>query len=212
MGVFRAGGDAPVPTALRSSALSILAAAVEVSLDAVKPWLDTLVAGAADVVRVEIVPFNAVAAKPPQAQENGENGSGDKKVVVDRHTAEDNVEATTLSTKAPTLRRSALHLIALVLKTLIQKHHNSYEEQGTSSNFDMTPSIVLPTTRGPVFGTRAVPPSSTSSSFQLDQDLTRLLGTIIRYARDVDIDGIVRDQAAECSDLLDQYLQLWLGV
>lgn len=206
MAVFRATNN-DVPTVLRSSAISILATITDVSIVALAPWLDLLIAGAADVLRLELVPLSAARVAPTEGPRPAvhEDSEDDRKEKIDQHTIEDNVPATTLSTKAPTLRRSALHFISLVLRTLIQEAYNSHEEEASGTNPAIAPSITVSSAR--IRNTT----TSKLSQINVDRELLGRIGTVIRYARDVDVDMIVRDQAAECSELLDQYLKLWLG-
>lgn len=239
-GLMRAFRSPSIPTNLRASALSVLATCMEVSTVALIPWTDELVSGMIDLLRLETVSFNAPLpqvkngdqttkpqVKKPSvpgtagtetedslAADGANEDEGARSANPTRHRAEDAVPALTISAKAPTLRRSALHFLSLLLKAFVLQMYNDTEDQ----NPNLAPVLTLPQIgsiqshhSGLNFMSGGHTSQSSGSELPLDSDTMRRLGTVVRYVRDTDVDGIVRAQASECATLLDQLFEASLG-
>lgn len=201
---------------------------MEVSPAALLPWTDELVSGMTDLLQVETVSFAASKAATsrerettvsgPHIQVNGAfpasgsktgtsseteaNHQGDGKQstsTANPHRAEDAIPALTVSAKAPALRRSALHFLALLLRAFVLQ---TYDESAGSSGGRgaFTPSINIRSR----MEVGLVP--------KLGLDMMQRLGTVARYVRDTDVDGIVRAQASECAELLGQLAEAQMGI
>jgi hypothetical protein len=221
-----------VPTNLRSSAISILAACVETSPAALLPWTEELVSGMIDVLRIESVPFTSTAigerdSKPSRIESEApapapstavlatEDESLDANALksnANRHRMEDGIPALTISAKAPTLRRSALHFLSLLLRTFVLQLYDAQAERArhlapiSTLTWPLVPSapgFMDSSHRGEI-GRRPI-------EEVLDNEIMRTLGIVARYVRDTDVDGIVRAQASECVELLQQLGEVRLG-
>lgn len=183
-----------------------------------------------DVLQVESVPFTSLATaeerrlRPPEteteelsapsaaapATEDESAGTNALRSNANRHRAEDAVPALTMSAKAPILRRSALHLLTLFLRTFVLQ---TYDARGTS----LAPSSILPRPLLPL-APEFVNVNGSGGSGRgviaetLDDGVMRSLGIVVRYVRDTDVDGIARAQASECIELLQQLTEARLGL
>lgn len=146
------------------------------------------------------------------ATEGANGDEGARSANPNRHRAEDAIPALTISAKAPTLRRSALHFLSLLLKAFVLEIYDKTEDQ----NPNLAPVVTWPQ-MGSIQSHHSVLPfmsdshASSGRDMPLDSDTTRRLSTVVRYVRDTDVDGIVRAQASECADLLDQLFEASLG-
>ncbi|KAF8319706.1 hypothetical protein DL93DRAFT_2053341, partial [Clavulina sp. PMI_390] len=154
-----------LPTNLRSSAISVLATSAEVSSIALLPWAEELTSGMVDLLQLESVSFDK------RVVPDGEDSTINLNAA--RHKEEDAVPALTLSSKAPTLRRSALHFLSLLLRAAVIRLYEIAEQ------------VESP----------------------LNEESMRRIRRVVSYVGDTDVDGIVRAQAAECTELLDQLLE-----
>jgi hypothetical protein len=167
--------------------------------------MDGLLIGAIDVVRIEIVPFNARKPKPPEVippqdrESLGGVASSDS-----RHAADDAISALSSSTKSPILRRSALHFLTLLLNDIVQIGYDQAEGASSSQSLSDLSSLTIPDQSGERV-------AISSEYFYFDDDLLRRLGIVVRYAKEVDVDGIVRSQASEVEELLDRIAALRMG-
>ena len=225
-----------VPTNLRSSALSILAACVEASPIALLPWTEELISGMIDVLRIESVPFTSTAigerhsrlsrieseapapapAPAPSAAvlatEDESMGANALNSNANRHRMEVLIPALTISPKAPTLRRSALHFLSLLLRTFVLQLYDAEAERVrhlapismfTRPLVPSAPEFMNSSCSGEI-GRRPI-------AEILDNGMMRTLGIVAQYVRDTDVDGIVRAQASECVELLQQLAEARLG-
>lgn len=193
---------------------------------ALLPWTDELVSGMTDLLQVETVSFAASKAATSRERESTESirdahvqgtfpASGSKTgtsseteadhqgrekqstSTANPHRAEDVVPALTVSTKAPALRRSALHFLSLLLQAFVLQTYDD-SARGSSGRGAFTPSLRSRLEVG------SVP--------TLEPAMMQRLGTVARYVRDTDVDGIVRAQASECADLLGQLVEAQIGI
>lgn len=224
-----------LPTNLRSSSISTLAACMEVSSIALLPWTDELVSGLTDLLQVESVSFTATpisrgatteeSSAPRTADDITTDDSGEPitrdtgSARINRHPEEDTIPALTMSAKAPTLRRAALHFLSLLLRAFVLRIYEEVED-ARIRNPDLAPmrsplgSIQsLPSALNVMKGGRSGQVGTLMvQGIPLDSETIRRLSIVMRYVCDTDIDGIVRAQASECVELLEQLAEARIGV
>lgn len=111
-----------LPTALRTSAVSLLALCTNTSSLAVLPWATDLLEAMIDLLQIESVPISQVSKTDtkvlPKDDANGEvRGNAAK---APKHDSVD-FRPTTKDPRIPILRRSALHLLALLIQAFISQ-------------------------------------------------------------------------------------------
>lgn len=239
-GLLRVFRSSHIATNLRSSALSILAASMEVSSIALLPWTDELVSGMIDLLQVESVSFATPALRSPsdgkqrpatnvEEQSASRTKTTEEPLVTDsnddsdvrsanliRHRAEDAVPALTISAKAPTLRRSALHFLSLLLRAFVLRGYARMEEtrpapiSSPKLGSDQSPLSMHDFLSGKYGHGSYAQPSILDAP--MDRDVVRRVSTIVQYVCETDVDGIVRVQASECADLLEQLAEVRIGM
>ncbi|KAF8309698.1 uncharacterized protein EI90DRAFT_3052630 [Cantharellus anzutake] len=126
-----------------------------------------------------------------------------------RHDYEDSVPPLTKSAKIPSFRRAALHFIALLIRTWLSRSYDSSSVNGAS--FSGPQGIGLETLSVP--SKRDIPHAKgpSKSGDPMDED-TKRLNNVLRYVRMTDEDGLVRIQAGECVELLEDLVKYRLGM
>ncbi|KDQ15352.1 hypothetical protein BOTBODRAFT_624950 [Botryobasidium botryosum FD-172 SS1] len=112
-----------LPTALRTSAISVLAQCTETSSFSILPWSTDLVSAMLDLLRLE-----TVSARPKEAKHEAEASTTDGRI-------SEPMDSTPLSTspKLAPFRRAALHFLTLVIRSAIA---DVYGGNQTSNPFD----------------------------------------------------------------------------
>jgi hypothetical protein len=174
-----------LPTIVRSSSLSILAACAEADPQALLPWSQDVVNSVLDLVQIESVPMTRAR---PVVVEITEVEPPTKKLpaIVDE-------EPTNINDSShPVLRRGALVFLGLHIHSLLN------EERSQSAEM---PVVTLD------IRTQAVQPKQT-----LPDQLLQRARTILRYVKETDVDALVRQQAGEAEALVKQLRGGWAGL
>ncbi len=222
-----------VPTILRSSALSLLGLCVSVAPDVTLQWSGELTSAVVDLLQLESVPMrpkpsDPTAQIPPKQFETPvsptkKNLTSDKTLTsASRHAYEDSVPPLSKSAKHPSFRRAALHFLALFIRARLSRaydatvdrarfHGVSAGGQGvTLSSFSLPGSSM-----GPRLGQGPPADAAGSAQNQIGGEAGvgfKRLATVLRYVRMTDEDGMVRTQAGECVDLLEDLARNHLGI
>jgi hypothetical protein len=202
---------------------------MEVSPIALLPWTEELISGMIDVLKVESVPFTSAAATgecrsgPPEIKTKELSATSTAALATEdegtdanalhsntnRHRVEDAIPALTMSAKAPTLRRSALHFLTLFLRTFVLQSYDAGGPHLAPSSTLARPSLLA--APGVVNASGSGGSSRRLIAETLDDGVTRSLGIVVRYVRDTDVDGIARAQASDCVELLQQLAEARFG-
>ena len=118
---------AHLPTALRTSSLSLLALLVSTSPLAAFPYATDLVEAMVDLLQVESAPVSAQTRRSHDTQ-SADDGDAEKKPDEDKKpwkadTSE--FKPTTTNSKLPPLRRAALHFLSLMLRAYASQVENT---------------------------------------------------------------------------------------
>lgn len=180
-----------LPTIIRSSALSILAACAEADPQALLPWSLDLVNSVIDLVQIESVPM--VAAPRPSAQitEASKSDQEDAPHAKKKPAIIDEEPTNVHDSRHPVLRRGALVFLGLHVQTLLLR------DRQVDTQMPVVSLNVRPV-EGP---SPALPPS-----------LLQRARTILRYVKDTDVDPMTRQQAGEAGALVNQLRGGWAGV
>lgn len=169
-----------------------------------QPWTDTIVEAVIDLIIVETVPVKPQPAEPrdqpPQPKVEKEGGEEESPSEVEQlkrkvEIEEMDTKPTSTSAKLAPFRRSALHFLAVLLRSAVV---DTYETTAASS---AQPSISLQKSA-----------SSTSGPSVINSEVAKRLRTVLGYVRVTDEDEIVRFMCKECIDLGDQLARAGLGM
>lgn len=149
-----------MPTALRTSSLSLLAQCASTNPLALIPYTNELLNSMTDLLQVE-----SVASKPPGPKDTGDNKKEKERPTLDS-------QPTTADSKLPPLRRAALYLLTLFLK--------SYAEQALE---DGSKALLLPQLDRAKYTVAYV--SSTDEDMVARVMATELLETIAEFDRGI---------------------------
>ena len=181
-----------VPAMLRASSLSILALCADTSSIAILPWSDELAEAVVDVVQIESVPFTSdrPSTTRPQPKDAADDKPATTNTAVTTATSsglayEDSFPALATTAKTPIFRRAALHFLVLLLRAAILRVYNN-----NSASAD---------------GVRPIRFESFSPA------LGERMATVVQYVHATDQDGVVRAQAGECVELVEQLRAARLG-
>jgi len=225
-----------VPTILRSSALSLLALCANVAPDAILPWSGELTSAIVDLLQLESVPMSPKPSDPaaqippsPSSSKHFDTSGSTKKNLsngkasasAQRHVYEDSVVPLSKNAKHPSFRRAALHFLALFICARLSRAYDAtmadraqlHGGLGVTLN-----SISMLGDSGIRLGHMRMADAVASPGSAQNQIGGEMgvgferLGTVLRYVRMTDEDGMVRIQAGECVDLLEALGKKHLGI
>lgn len=174
-----------LPTVIRSSSLSILAACAEADPQAMLLWSQDVVNSCLDLIQLESVPMTRAR---PAVAEITELEPPARKLpdIVDE-------EPTNINDSShPVLRRGALVFLGLHIHSLLN------DERASSAELPVVTLDIRP---------RAVQQKQT-----LPDQLLQRARTILRYVKDTDVDALVRQQAGEAEALVKKLRGGWAGI
>ncbi|KAG8846167.1 hypothetical protein FRB96_002066 [Tulasnella sp. 330] len=188
-----------LPTALRTSALALLAQCAEVSPIAMLPWSADLCSGVTDLVQLEGVSSRPADMQPRKNAPSGEEDSADVNendvLVGPKPLEEMDIQPLSQDPKLAPLRRSALHFISVLLRSLITNEH----DRGSAST-SLVPSLNVSNFR--TSRTSAQTSASSLREEYMPADVVRHMRLVLGYARVTDVDDVVRVMAGEVLELL----------
>lgn len=220
-----------VPTTLRTSALSLLALCADVAPDAILPWSGELTSAVVDLLQVESVPAppktpDSTPLKPPPMSKQSEaptkksQSNGKSSASAQRHAYEDSVPPLSKNAKVPSFRRAALHFLALFIRARLSRAYDAMDDQARYRGVNSGQGITLSSLSMPGGGMNRLGPGRSAnvpggSQNQMggeEEEGFKRLGTVLRYVRMTDEDGMVRMQAGECVDLLEDLARSHLRI
>ncbi|KAF8165366.1 hypothetical protein B0H34DRAFT_793763 [Crassisporium funariophilum] len=116
-----------IPTALRTSSLSLLADCVDVYPLAMLPFVEDLCRGMVDLLQIETVPIVQVAAG---VSKDASTQSSDEHHVPEQLPQAMDSDPTVKNSKLPPLRRAALHFLTLLIRATIKQ---IYDQLGSGT-------------------------------------------------------------------------------
>jgi hypothetical protein len=174
-----------LPTVIRSSSLSILAACADTEWRALLPWSNDLIASCLDLLRLESVSHQPTREPNPPNEPNEDDEERD-----DEHTPTTNEPTRTNDSKHPALRRAALVFLGLIFDAVAEATAEASEAQTARH-----PEIRMTTTRHTV---------SAPSSAAVDPSLITAAKTVLNYIKHTDVDSLAAHQAGEVVQILRQ--------
>lgn len=180
-----------LPTTLRVSALSILAQCASTNVTALDSYAARLLDTCMEIIKLEHVPMTFSKEKQAQTSLSNEDEQSEMTMSPARQPDLADSDPTTSVTKAPSLRRSALHLLAQLFRAYILLEYDASSRRP----------------RQPVIGIHVAP----FMSPLLESDpifppiLLRQVNTVISYVSAVDQDSITRVLSNELLELITQY-------
>lgn len=198
------------PVVLRTSAISLLSECVNTCARVVERYTEELAEGMLDLVLVEMsvatpTPRPAAKAEEKGTEKEKEGGVGPKPAPAPQSQPErppDTLDTSPLSTspKVPTLRRAALHFLALLIKVLTQE---AYERDNTGQGVGGWSSLEIRGIYGGKIGLYnggGIPAHDTGP---LTPDFIRRARTVLGYVAAADEDAVVRVMAREVGEGLE---------
>lgn len=191
-----------LPVTLRTSALSLLALCAEASPLAILPWCADLCSGVVDLIQLEGVSVQPLDMLLPEKEIplSQDDGDGEGSVQDERRSRVqgEEMDAKPLSRdpKIAPLRRSALHFITILLRSLITD-----TDSHDSSIISTRPIVSSIDTSNFRVGRVQATPSTLHDDF-LPREVMRKMRIVLGYARATDADAIVRVMAGEVLELV----------
>ncbi|KAI5474859.1 hypothetical protein MNV49_002341 [Pseudohyphozyma bogoriensis] len=202
--------NSSLPTPLRSSALTILATAVETAPVAMLSYGDDLAETCITILQVEsrimkprVRVVEEVSRKGKEkAEEDSESDDEGEGVQLDRHgrpkKPEETPNPTTTDAKHPSLRRGALLFLALVFRTAAR-----LAEDSASSSSSMRSDLGLGGFRMPGAAVVSGAGGGGTARMLVSLETKKRARTVVRYVGETDEDALVRHQAGEVLEELE---------
>ncbi|THG97618.1 hypothetical protein EW026_g4415 [Hermanssonia centrifuga] len=127
-----------LPTALRTSSLSLLAQCVSANALSVIPYATDMTTAMVDLLQIETVPASRSSAKTTAPASGLETEEKDDKETEAPKRDTMTFQPTTTNSKIPTLRRAALHFLTLLLRAFTEQ----VEESSTAAVYALPGEVM----------------------------------------------------------------------
>lgn len=194
-----------LPSPLRSSAITILATAVDTAPIALLAYADLLAEACLTLLSLESRPLQPRRKNPPVVVPDISDDSEDEELEeapkLDRNgklrRPEETIDPVAADSKHPSLRRAAILFLGMLFRAVAELEAADAEANEQSSNYDSR----TPLSDFSLTGDRR---QAATSRLLVSGEQKRRAGIVLGYVRETDEDSLVRHQADEVLSILLQ--------